>query len=66
MLVLSRRENESIVIGDNIRVTVVRARGNRVTIAIEAPQEVPITREELLQRKSHPQHQWPDVEAGAA
>lgn len=48
MLVLSRRENESIAIGDGINVTVVEIRGNRVRLAIEAPKEVRVLRTELV------------------
>ena len=48
MLVLTRRENERIVIDGRITVTVVRVQGDRIRIGIEAPQEVPIMREELL------------------
>lgn len=48
MLVLTRKENEGIVIDGRITVTVVRVQGNRIRIGIEAPQEVPIMREELL------------------
>lgn len=47
MLVLSRRENEQICLGDSIRLTVVRLSGDRVRIGIEAPADVPILREEL-------------------
>jgi carbon storage regulator len=48
MLVLSRRENESIVIGDRITVKVVAIRGNQVRLAIEAPKEVRVLRTELV------------------
>jgi carbon storage regulator len=47
MLVLSRKIGEKLVIGDNITVVVSRVAGNRVTLGIEAPQEVRIVRGEL-------------------
>lgn len=49
MLVLSRKVNETIVIGGNVRVTVTAVRGKHVRVAIEAPRDVPVYREELLQ-----------------
>ena len=48
MLVLSRKVNETIVIGGNIRVTMTAIRSRQVRLAIEAPPGVPIFREELL------------------
>ena len=47
MLVLSRKEGEEVVIGDNIRLTVVAIRGNRVRLGFTAPPDVAIRREEL-------------------
>ena len=50
MLVLSRKQGESIRIGDDILLTVVQIRRNQVRIGIEAPGEVPVFREEILVR----------------
>jgi carbon storage regulator len=50
MLVLTRKLNESIIINDDIRITVVGIRGNHVRLGIEAPDSVPIFREELCRR----------------
>lgn len=47
MLVLSRRKNESICLGDNLSVTVLAIRGDLVRIGIEAPRDVPIHRKEV-------------------
>ena len=51
MLVLSRKHNEEIVIGDEIKITVVRVKGNSVRLGIEAPNDVPIVRGELTFRE---------------
>jgi len=48
MLVLSRRKQEGIVLGGQIKVTVVEIRGNQVRLAIEAPQEIRVLRTELV------------------
>lgn len=47
MLVLSRHRDESIVIGDNIIVTIVDIRGDKVRLGIEAPAAVPVHRQEV-------------------
>jgi carbon storage regulator len=47
MLVLSRKRDESIVIGDSITIKVVEVKGNRIRLAISAPREVPVRRGEL-------------------
>lgn len=48
MLVLSRKRNESVVIDDNIVVTVIEVRGDKVRLGIQAPRDVPIHRTEIL------------------
>jgi carbon storage regulator len=47
MLVLSRKKNESIVIADQIVITVVEIRGDKVRLGIQAPKEVPVHRSEV-------------------
>lgn len=49
MLVLHRRVGEELCIGDNIVVRVVRLHGNGCKLAIEAPENIPIARGELVQ-----------------
>ncbi len=48
MLVLSRHENESIVIDGRIKITVVRINADKIRLGIEAPKEVAVWREELV------------------
>ena len=50
MLVLTRWVGETIVIGDNIKVSVLAANGNQIRIGIEAPRDVAVHREEIYQR----------------
>jgi len=49
MLVLSRKRNESVVINENIVITIVEIRGDKVRLGIQAPKEVPVHREEVHQ-----------------
>ena len=48
MLVLSRQSDETIIIGDNIRVTIVEVRGDKVRIGIDAPRDVAVNRQEIF------------------
>jgi carbon storage regulator len=54
MLVLSRKSGEQLMIGDDIRVTIVGVRGGRVLLGIDAPTNVPILRGELHERCDEP------------
>ena len=47
MLTLSRKKNESVVINNNIEVTVLDVKGDQIKIGISAPKEVPIYRKEI-------------------
>jgi carbon storage regulator len=49
MLVLSRQRDESIIIGDNVVVTVVDIRGDKVRLGIQAPHEIPVHRREVYE-----------------
>lgn len=49
MLVLTRKKNETVMIGDDIRVVVVEIRGDKVRLGFEAPPEVPVHRQEVYE-----------------
>lgn len=49
MLVLSRHRDESIMIGDDVIVTIVDIRGDKVRLGIEAPQHIPVHRQEVYE-----------------
>ena len=50
MLILTRRQGETICIGDDIRITVLGTNGGQVRLGIDAPQNVEVHREEIYQR----------------
>ena len=52
MLVLTRKPNQAIVIGDDIRIVVVSVDRDQVRLGIEAPKEVPVMREEVAVRET--------------
>jgi carbon storage regulator len=66
MLVLTRKKNESIVINDVIKVTVVEIRGDKVRLGIEAPREIDVHRQEVYDQIHGKQHVDVRHEATAA
>lgn len=47
MLVLSRKKNESIIINNDITITVIEVRGDKVRLGVDAPKEIPVHRREV-------------------
>jgi len=50
MLILTRKDNESLFIGDDIEITVLGVKGNQVRIGINAPKDINVHREEVYRR----------------
>ena len=50
MLILTRRVGESLMIGDNVTITVLGVKGNQVRVGVDAPKDVAVPREEILNR----------------
>ena len=50
MLILTRRVGESLMIGDDVTITVLGVKGNQVRVGVKAPKEVAVHREEILNR----------------
>ncbi|WP_386689139.1 MULTISPECIES: carbon storage regulator CsrA [unclassified Lonepinella] len=57
MLVLTRKLGESLLIGDDIEITVLNVRGNQVKIGVKAPKDVSVHREEIYQRIKQSQNE---------
>lgn len=62
MLVLSRQRDESIIIADNIVITIVDIRGDKVRLGIEAPKEIPVHRQEVYDAIQRENEQGSDTE----
>jgi carbon storage regulator len=60
MLILTRRRTEAVVIGDNVTITVLDIKGGRVRIGVNAPREIIVNREEILE-KTRRGHRMPHV-----
>lgn len=59
MLILTRRVGETVIVGDDVTVTIVGVKGNQIRIGISAPKDVSIHREEIyerIRREQHPLH----------
>ena len=50
MLILTRRSGETLMIGDDVKITILGIRGGQVRIGIDAPRELPVHREEIYNR----------------
>jgi carbon storage regulator len=59
MLILTRRIGESVVIGENVTVTILGVKGNQVRVGIDAPKDVAVHREEIFERLQQEQAEKP-------
>ena len=57
MLILTRRVGETLMVGDDVTVTVLGVKGNQVRIGVNAPKEVAVHREEIYERIKHEQEE---------
>ncbi len=64
MLILTRRVGETLMIGDEVSVTVLGVKGNQVRIGVNAPREVAVHREEIFERIKQEQAQQEQAQAG--
>jgi carbon storage regulator len=66
MLILTRRVGETLMIGDEVTVTVLGVKGNQVRIGVRAPKHVSVHREEIYERIRAEQDAEPDSSAQAS
>ena len=66
MLILTRKPGEAMLIGDDIKVTILSVRGNLVRVGIDAPRSVPVHREEVYARIQREKSQTGGVDAPVA
>ena len=64
MLVLSRHRDESIMIGDDVVVTIVDIRGDKVRLGINAPQDIPVHRQEVYEAIQRENQKAAQIKAG--
>ncbi|MGQ0286424.1 carbon storage regulator CsrA [Pasteurellaceae bacterium 22721_9_1] len=62
MLILTRKIGESLLIGDDIEVTVLNVRGNQVKIGVRAPKDISVHRKEIYQRIKSQHAEQPEIE----
>ena len=65
MLVLSRKKDEKIVIGDNITIMVIEIRGDKVRLGIDAPRDITVHREEVYEAIKREQDEQSNVSSDA-
>ena len=66
MLILTRRVGETLMVGDDVTVTVLGVKGNQVRIGVNAPKDIAVHREEIYDRIKQEQGQEPSSSSGSS